>query len=261
MSVLSLFLEKCKRFLFPPVCVLCGNALSEGTGPLCRTCREAYLRERDVLCPLCGKKAAFCTCPVAHLTDEVFPGVCAAVSRFYNAEHSSETAAMTRSLILRCKREGRRDIAKTLAHDLAVRVGGILFANGEDTRTWTVTYIPRNPDNLLQYGVDQGEAIARAIADELRCPCVPTLLRVSHITNHLQKELSADARYDNAEAGLAPRRQSVVSGGRYILVDDILTTGATMSVAKKLLLQCGAAAVLPAAAARTMGRARALHKK
>ncbi len=237
--------------MFPPSCILCGDPISAKAAGLCAACRRKFHRERDILCPICGRKAASCRCAFSHLNGEVFPGVSAAVSRFYNPNHASKTGEMTRSLILRCKREGRRDIAQVLSAELAIRVAGLLRTVGEERRGWIVTYVPRTSENLLKYGWDQGEMLAFELAWRLECPFRPTLFRHS---GEIQKNLSSEERYVNAKSGLAPRKKSVVRGGKYILVDDVLTTGATMAVAVKLLYECGASMVLPTAVAKTMSR-------
>ncbi|MBE6599033.1 MAG: ComF family protein [Ruminococcaceae bacterium] len=241
--------EDLKRLLFPRSCIFCGKALSAESEGLCDSCRASFLSERAILCPKCGRKAAFCTCPVMHLEREVFPKVSFAVSRFYNTEHNSDVGKMTRELILRGKQESRQEIAELLAKDLTIRVEGILYWNGEDRRDWIVTYAPRNPENLLKYGFDHGKIIAEALAKQMGCVMLPTLFRHS---GNMQKDMEVGMRYTNAECGLSLRKNSVAEGGKYILVDDVLTTGATMSAAAKLLYLSGAEKVLPAAVARAV---------
>ncbi len=241
-------LKKLMSLLYPDSCIFCGEAL--GADRLfCDACRREFLLERDIPCPRCGRKAPLCTCPTTYLKGEVFPGIPAAVCRFYNTDHTSAAAGMTRTLILRCKTDNREGYAEILASDLAIRAAGLLYRYGEDSAAWSVTYIPRNPENLLKYGFDHGEAIAREVARKMGCSFVPTLFRYS---GKVQKGLTSEERQSNAEEGLAARKNAVVSGGKYILVDDVLTTGATMAAASKLLYECGAAKVLPAAVAKSM---------
>lgn len=242
------FLNKLKHLLFPSSCVFCGDGLV-GDRIVCDSCRASFLAERDVLCPVCGKKAPRCTCPLKHLKDQVFPNVTAAVGRFYNPDHSSDSARLTRLLILKCKKFDLDGVPELLAEDLAILLIGLLYRNGEDVRNWIVTSAPRNPDNLLKYGFDHGEEIAKALAKRLGCTYESTLFRYS---GKMQKELDSDERQSNAESGLAARKKSIIHGAKYILVDDVLTTGATMAAASKLLYKNGAGMVLPTAVAKTM---------
>jgi len=244
-----MFLQRFKRFFFPRSCPVCGEPIGSDSVGLCGKCRSTFIRERDILCPHCGKKAAFCTCPVPHLKNYAFPETLAAVCRFYNSDHQSETGDMTRRLILQGKRDSRQGIADILSADLAVRVAGILSQHKESPREWIVTWAPRNPNNLLAFGFDHGELIAKALASRLGCSTRPTMFRFS---GEMQKDMDMEERISNASSGLAPRKKGITRGGKYILVDDVITTGATMAAASDLLYQWGAEKVLPAAAAKTM---------
>ena len=135
--------------------------------------------------------------------------------------------------------------------ELGVRLRELLRQSGEELEGWIVTYPPRSLNNLLKTGFDHGEILAVELARVLQVECRKTLLRNS---SKKQKELDSKERLDNAAEAFSVIPGSVSEGEKFILVDDVITTGATMSAAADLLYQNGAAIVVPTAAARTVGR-------
>lgn len=232
--------------LYPPRCLSCGTPLGVSRMRICSQCRAEYDAERIEICPVCGETASVCRCGVDYLQRA---GLSVVVSRFYDPKPSDTGCKMTHDLILRCKGTYSDALSDFLVRELAFQISELFRRNGEDTRQWQVTYPPRSPANLLKFGFDHGELLAESLARLLDVACTRTLFRYS---GENQKELSPDERYANAESSLAPIRKNIIPGGKYILVDDIITTGATMAVAAELLYACGAEAVLPAAVAKTV---------
>ncbi len=237
------------NLLYPSRCLFCGEALASSRLPVCTSCRNRLYEEREFRCVVCGKAAEKCSCGVPYLKRSVFPGVRMTAASFYSADPAFAPLKLTREGILRCKKAYTPELAKLMARELGFRVKELLAENGEDIEDWIVTYPPRNGENLLKYGFDHGEMLAMALAELLEIPCRRTLVRVSGRT---QKELGGGERYENVKEGFAIIRSAVTEGGKYLLVDDVITTGATMSVAAELLCEYGASAVLPAAVAKTL---------
>ena len=103
----------------------------------------------------------------------------------------------------------------------------------------------------LQRQVNSAQAIARALGRSLQVPVVGGLL--VRVRNTLpQKDLSPADRARNVRGAfrVPPRRRHPSQGSRVLLVDDILTTGATCSEAAWVLKQAGAVAVAAAVLAR-----------
>lgn len=235
--------------IYPPRCLYCGNPLGVSQLRICPQCKAKYDAEERAVCPACRKTAVECHCGGDYLRHEIFPGITCVVDRFYDPDTSHKECKMTHDLILRCKKTYSDELSDLLVRGLAFKISEIFRKNGEDIRGWQVTWPPRNPDNLLKFGFDHGELLAESLAHFLEIPCTRTLFRHS---GENQKELFSNERYENAENSLAPIWNSIVSGGKYLLVDDVITTGATAAVAAELLYACGAWAVLPAAAAKTV---------
>ena len=147
----------------------------------------------------------------------------------------------TRELVARLKYRNHRDALPSLAAAAAS-----LVVPGEvDVVTWA----PTSPARRRQRGFDQAELLARAVAARLGRPCRRLLVRRR---GPPQTGRSAAERWSASPTfGPAWRRPD---GARVLLVDDVVTTGATVSAAARCLRGSGAASVLVLALARTPAR-------
>jgi predicted amidophosphoribosyltransferase len=107
-----------------------------------------------------------------------------------------------------------------------------------------VTWAPTTPARLRSRGFDQARLLARAVGANLAVPCRPVLRRPP---GPAQTGRDAVARH----AGPAFLAHRPVHGLRLLVVDDVVTTGATVAAAARALRQAGAAEVHVVAAART----------
>jgi ComF family protein len=108
--------------------------------------------------------------------------------------------------------------------------------------------IPLSRERLLERGFNPAWEIARSLAKQLHCTAeAASLQRVRHGT--AQSNLPLDARRRNIRGAYASLRR--FDGQTLLLVDDVMTSGATLEEASRVLLRNGAAAVWVAAALRT----------
>jgi predicted amidophosphoribosyltransferase len=150
------------------------------------------------------------------------------------AAFSFEGAA--RQVVLGLKYRNRRAVVRHLAHSMVRR----LHLPAVDLVTWA----PTSPGHARTRGFDQAEMLARAVAKELGVPCRRLLYR-SH--GPAQTGRSRAERLQ----GPSFRARSRRSGLHVLLVDDVVTTGATMVAARESLLAAGIAQVTCVAAAAT----------
>ncbi len=104
--------------------------------------------------------------------------------------------------------------------------------------------VPLSDERLRERGYDQAWELARRIGRDLALPVDPTLLlRVKH-TEH-QLALPPERRAGNVRGAFAlePRRRDAVRGRSVVVVDDVMTSGATVAEISRVLLQAGAAEV------------------
>lgn len=149
-----------------------------------------------------------------------------------------------RELVARLKYRNARSSVPFLARGMAAVV---------PARIDVVTWAPTTPARLRARGFDQARLLARAVARELGVPCRPLLRR---LPGPAQTGRDAVARHAGPAFTVG---QSLRGGRRVLLVDDVVTTGATVAAAARALRDAGAEAVHAVAAARTPPSRRHVH--
>jgi len=147
-----------------------------------------------------------------------------------------------RDVLLGFKYRNRRAVAGHLAGLLVNR----LAASG--CRVDVVTWAPTSRRRRRERGFDQAEVVARHVARQLGVPCRRLLERVGD-----DGPQTGRGRLDRLGAP-AFRTHPHVAAVRVLVVDDVITTGATLGAARAALLRAGAAEVVPAAFAATPAR-------
>lgn len=142
-------------------------------------------------------------------------------------------------LIAAFKFEGRVELAAVLAHALSTTV-----AADSGPAADLVVPVPLAPRRLAERGYNQAWELARRVAREVRLPARADVLLRPWETAH-QADLARTERQLNLRDAFMvdPRLRHALQGRRVALVDDVMTTGVTVSVAAAALLRAGAAAV------------------
>ena len=204
------------RLLFPPKCVLCGKLLEKEESDLCRQCRveaPAYPN---------------------HKSAPQFLDSFAAVW-YYEGN--------VRKSLLRYKFHNARSFAPAYGRFLAMKLLQT-HPEGFDVLTW----VPVSRRRKFRRGYDQVELIARAVGTELGMSPVRLLKKIRH--NRPQSGISdAAQRRANVLGVYQVEPGQDIAGKRILLLDDILTTGATAGEAARVLLTAGAKEVHCAAVA------------
>lgn len=104
----------------------------------------------------------------------------------------------------------------------------------------------------LWRGTNAPESIAGRLAKELRLPVAADLLICRRLLKN-QSSLSTDERRRNVRHAYRASSRFNIQGARVLLVDDVITTGATMHEAARALRKAGASTVYAVAVARTTG--------
>lgn len=233
-----------RDLVFPPRCLICdADILTESEPPMfCPNCVGRLTPDLWLGCRRCGSEVAQQTqgadqcaaCKNAPLCfDAVVP-----LGR-YEAE--------LRDLVLRMKRP---------AHEGLSAAVGSLFARRRhreltDLRPDMIVPIPMYWARRLVRGVNSPEVLSRNIGKLLRVPVQRVLIRRRNTKP--QKDLRPKERFRNMENAFRVRPNVDLRGARILLIDDILTTGATCSEAAKMLKEAGAAGVAVGVIARAHG--------
>ena len=204
------------NLLFPPKCILCGTLLKKNEQDLCRDCRvdsPEYPNRKERRQFLDSFTAVW----------------------YYEGN--------VRSSLLRYKFYGKRSYADSYGRLLAMKVLET-HPEGFDCLTW----VPVSRLRKLRRGYDQVELLAIAAGRELGLVPVPLLKKVRH--NRPQSGIrDAAKRRGNVLGVYREQNREMISGKRILLLDDILTTGATAGECARVLLTAGAKEVHCAAVA------------
>ena len=153
--------------------------------------------------------------------------------------------AHARRFLLRAKDGLRRDLLLPLAGQLAAAVTVSGIAEGIDG----VVHVPSATLARLRRGFDPAGELAKVVARSCDRPLLGRALRKRGFGGPASKGLSAAARWASARTSFEPRR--AVTGATILLVDDVLTTGATAAACALALRSAGAREVRVAVWART----------
>lgn len=195
------------NLLFPPKCILCAKVLERQETDLCHTCRADS--------PECaGKHKNFS-----------FLDSWAAVWYYEKSIRES---------LLRFKFRRARHYAPVYGQLLAMRLQQ-LYPDGFDILTW----VPISAVRRFTRGYDQVELLAQAVGQELGMTPVSTLKKVRN--NRPQSGIVGQAkRRANVLGAYQAVCPQAVQGKRILLLDDIVTTGATAGECARVLLTAGA---------------------
>lgn len=208
--------------LFPPKCMLCGRLLQKEERTLCRECACGELPEYT-------DKAR----NVQFFEDCVIP--------FYYE-------APIREAIVRMKFHGMQSYVEQFAAWMAVLVRDRL-AGKYDYISW----VPCSPLRVWTRGFDQSKMLALALAKELDAEAVCTLKKIRH-NRKQSKTTNAARRRANVMGAYRAVCPEQIKNKRILLIDDVLTTGATMSECGKVLRLAGSGDLVCAAIAAAHGK-------
>lgn len=229
-------------FLFPPRCPLCGAALA-AHGALCADCWQGLVIPGEPACTRCQRPF------LAAATSAAGP-VCAPC--LANPPRHDGIAAATlyndasRRLVLAIKRGGRIALAPLLARMMLARVHGL-------ERDWLVVPVPLHRWRLWARGYNQSALLGRELARSSGARlAVDALLRVraTPMLGGLGKRQRARAL--RGAIRINPARRGEVQGRNVLLVDDVLTSGATTNACVRTLKRAGAQRVVVACFARVL---------
>ena len=226
--------------IFPPLCPACAAPVG-AVGHLCADCWATLTFLDGAACATCGLPFEI------EVGADSQCGACLAEPpAFERARAVLRYDAAARGVILAFKHGDRLDMAPTFGQWLA-RVSRTSLGEVD-----AVAPVPLHRWRLITRRYNQAAVLAAALARDLGVPHLPDLLARRRATPS-QGGLDRAARRANVAGAFAvrERRQAAIKGRRVLLVDDVMTTGATVNACAKTLLRQGAASVAVAVLART----------
>lgn len=228
--------------LFPPTCPGCGKAV-EGPAAMCPDCAAGAIRNEAPHCAYCGVSLRDCNC-----TGHARPYDRIVAPFFYEGS--------VREAILRMKFGKREEGARFLADELKKEIEARYFGETFDL----ITVVPMSRARYAERGFNQARTIAELLMKEPPVPLETALedygLLQKRGDGRMQHLLDAEGRRQNIRGSVSPGKHRALEGKRVLLVDDIVTTGATAGECAAILRLAGASRVCIAAAAVTRPKQR-----
>ena len=221
------------RWVFPPKCVACGRLLARGESYLCANCEQDYQSAREQVCPACLGPMSACTCPNRYLERN---GI-RTVAKLY-AYRPQETDLSTNRLIYRLKKVKSEAVVDFLAGELAARLAPMM----QDGKEYVLVGVPRSRAAIRKYGGDHVRLLVRALSRKTGIPYLRAVKRIGHAGQ--QKKKNYPARILAAADSYAPKGDYDLHGKRVILVDDIVTSGASLVACARAVRKLGARGVM-----------------
>jgi competence protein ComFC len=229
---------------FPAGCRICDELLLRASRvPFCQECLDSFEGLPEKKCEICGQALGWLT------AREGEPPVChACQQKTYAFERARSygiyDGPLVRAIIL-LKWERMEPLGDWFAGRLAemVQREAVLLA------TDVVVPVPLHQDRERQRGYNQASLISKPLARKLGLPHKAVLLMRTRPRPDKQV-LSLEERWESVRGAFATRPGSQVDSKRVLLVDDVMTTGATLDACARALLESGAKSVLGLTIAR-----------
>ena len=232
------FLDSILNTVFVKKCVACKELLAhDSERMLCDACFEEWEDAKSEVCPDCLKEQIDCRCGVkSRYVDSV---------RHLALYSHYHTDSVPNRIVYALKRSNNDSVFDFVSDEMIK----LLLPKTVYGNTVCVG-VPRNPMAIRKYGYDHAKLLARIVAKKLGVEYADVL---GHNGGRVeQKTLNSEQRIVNARKNcyVIPSMADCIKGKRVLLIDDIITTGASLSVCAELLKNNGALRVDCIVAAR-----------
>lgn len=224
LKVFHSFLSPFLNLLYPLICPGCGREFEESENLLCFACYQKLFTSSLAVCPKCGR-------PVPY---------------FKKCEECQPKLGLTRIRALGLYQEPFKGIIEEFKYKGKVKLGGILG----DALSLLLSYdpvlkgsdflvpIPLHPAKMRERGYNQSEILAQRVAERTKISLAYCLKRQKNTKS--QVKLSFEKRFNNLAGAFACQSGYEIKEKKIILIDDVTTSGATLSAAAKVLKENGA---------------------
>jgi ComF family protein len=244
--------------LFPSDCRLCGTPLTNISRlPVCQACLVAIRPIAGGICSVCGERLLSPHAFVAG-QDEARCGLCRRLEPpFSKAVAYGSYDGDLRELIHLLKYEQVRPAAATLGRMLAEAIAGLELASASSLTQPRVAVVPvpLHARKLRQRGFNQSELIVRnalKVRDLSGRRALHAGVLERRRETQSQTGLTRHQRRENIRGAFVVARPEQIAGRQVLLVDDVFTTGTTVSECARVLHRAGAAKIYVATVARTL---------
>ena len=228
---------------FPPRCTCCqAECQSRQDEPLwCETCDKQLSLAGGACCPRCAM-----TCPASDASNGPCPNCRGRRLQYDEARAIGLYDGLLRRAVLQIKHSHFEALAAGLGQRLAQRLCEQPFQGPVQI----IAPVPMFWLQRMWRGANAAETVAQSVAGQLGLPLAIGLL-VCRRWLRKQSTLKTDERRRNVRGAFRTSWRYNIRGARVLLIDDVMTTGATAQEAARALRAAGAASVVVAAVARS----------
>ena len=250
MNIRLLFLRVCRAVseiasagldvFYPRSCAGCGGIPTGSGMHLCWDCLADSMFIKDPFCSCCGD-------PVAGAVYHAFE--CSWCRRTHPEFVMARSAVRYRGRIKKILAEFKYGKQCHLAVDLGSLLAGCVQAHFSDVAFDGVAYVPLHPRKGRERSFNQARLLAVDASRRLKIPVLHGCVKRVRFTS-TQTRLNAEERKRNVRGAFEVSMPDWTSGRRILLVDDVMTTGATVNECARVLMDTGALSVHVATVAR-----------
>ncbi|OLC85648.1 MAG: hypothetical protein AUI53_01510 [Acidobacteria bacterium 13_1_40CM_2_60_7] len=233
--------------VFPAACRICERLLTRASRiPICDNCLGSFAPLPEKICVTCGRPLE--AYPLREGEVLLCPACKTGQYEFDRARsYAIYEGALIRAIVLLKFEE-----MTPLGHWFGERLAELVRRGEEELAADVVVPVPLHRQRQRERGYNQADLIARPLARRLGLPCRPVLLvRTKPRPDKLH--LSLEERWSSVRGAFAAKPGSRVDNLRVLLVDDVMTTGATLDACARALRQAGARTVIGLTVARALG--------
>lgn len=221
--------------IFVAKCVNCQELIGKSEDVLCRVCRAKYDMLCHRKCKSCGIDICLCDCTKEGVSSQ---GVwrLSKLCAYLPAETSSPFKAMLYYL----KHKNNSDVRELFASEMAEM---IKKKCPDYRRGYTICFVPRSKASYRKHGYDHMQRLSCLLSEKLGISYQNMFFR--NESSRVQKELGRASRFENTQKSIELRKEyrgdgDALLGRRFILIDDVCVTGASLGRCATLLISEGA---------------------
>jgi competence protein ComFC len=232
--------------VFPSGCRICESLLTKASRvPLCQECLSSFERVPSIICQVCGR-------PLPGLArKEGEPLLCPACQGRTYAFDRARSFALYKDAVVRAILLLKFEQIEPLGAWFAGQLAEMVNVDSDRLSVDVVVPVPLHREREKERGYNQAALLSKPLAKRLRLPHRAVLLMRTRARPDKQV-LSLEERWESVRGAFATRPGSQIDNLRVLLVDDVLTTGATLDACARALREAGAKSVIGLTVARAL---------